>query len=138
VTNGQADRLTVGGMSDPRQALGLEGERLAERFLRRLGLKTVARRYSTPVGELDLVMRDGDTVVFVEVKTRRDRDWADPQDAVRGPKQRKLARCAAWFLQHKGWTDRPCRCDVVAVTLPETGDPQIEHFPDAFTPRRWN
>ena len=124
-------------MADPRRQIGLEGERLAEVFLKRRGLKTVLRRYSTPVGEIDLVMRAGDTVVFVEVKTRRSRAWADPQDAVSLPKQRKMARCARWLLQHKRWTDRPCRFDVVAVTLPEAGQPEIEHFPDAFLPQRW-
>ena len=123
-------------MTDPRRQLGLEGERLAEAFLRRRGLKTVTRRYATPVGELDLVMRAGETVVFVEVKTRRNRDFADPQDAVGLPKQRKLVRCAEWFLRHKRWSDRPCRFDVVAIVLPESGEPEIEHFPDAFTPQR--
>ena len=123
--------------ADPRQQLGRQGERLAEAFLNRLGLKTVARRRTTPVGELDLVMRDGDTVVLVEVKTRRSRDLANPQDAVNLTKQRKMTRTAAWFLQRQGWTGRPCRFDVVGVTLPEHGDPEIEHFPDAFLPERW-
>jgi len=123
-------------MADPRRQLGLEGERVAETFLRRRGLKTVARAYATPVGEIDLVMRDGATVVFVEVKTRRDRQWAEPQDAVSRPKQRKLARCAAWFLERQRWTDRPCRFDVVAVVRSEQGAPEIEHFPDAFLPPR--
>ena len=121
-------------MADPRRQLGLEGERLAEAYLRRQGLKTVARRYNTPVGEIDLVMRAGDTLVFVEVKTRRSRALADPQDSVRRPKQQKLARCAGWFLQRRRWTGRPWRFDVVAVVLPEQGTPEIEHFPDAFWP----
>ena len=121
---------------DPRHRLGDEGERLAERFLERRGLKTIARRFTTPVGELDLVMRDGETVVFVEVKTRRDRDFADPQDAVNVPKQRRLTRAAQWFIHDRRWEHRPCRFDVVAVTLAAGADPQIEHFPDAFGPRR--
>ncbi|MFH1748293.1 MAG: YraN family protein [Planctomycetota bacterium] len=121
-------------MSDPRHQLGLRGERLAESFLKQRGLKTVTRGYSTPVGELDLVMRAGETVVFVEVKTRRDRAFSEPQEAVTRPKRRKLARCAEWFLQHKRWTNLPCRFDVVAIVLPEQGDPEIEHFQDAFQP----
>ena len=123
-------------MPDSRPQLGLEGERLAERFLRRRGLKTITRRYSTPVGEIDLIMRERETVVFVEVKTRQSRDYADPEESVTLPKQRKMARCANWYLQCKRWTDRPCRFDVVAVTLPEVGDPEIEHFPDAFLPMK--
>ncbi|MCK4343410.1 MAG: YraN family protein [Phycisphaerae bacterium] len=121
-------------MSDPRHTLGREGERLAERFLRKRGLKMIARRFNTPVGELDLVMRDGDTVVFVEVKTRRDRKFADPEDSINVGKQRRLAKAACWFLHHKRWDDRPCRIDVVAVILAEGTEPEINHFPDAFAP----
>ena len=121
-------------MGDFRRQLGLAGERLAERYLRRRGLKVVARRYSTPVGEIDLVMRAGATVVFVEVKTRRSRALAEPHESVRLPKQRKLARCAEWFLRQKGWLGRPCRFDVVAVVVPEGGEAEIEHFPEAFLP----
>ena len=121
---------------DPRHELGHTGERLAEAFLKRQRLKTVARHFGTPVGELDLVMRDGETVVFVEVKTRRDRKYADPQDAVGRAKQRRMTRAALWFIDQKRWQDRPCRFDIVAVTLSTTGAPEIEHFPEAFFPRR--
>lgn len=124
-------------MSNTRPELGLQGERLAEAFLRKRGLKTLARRFSTPVGEIDLVMRQSETVVFVEVKTLRDRTFKDPQDQVKLPKQRKLFKAAKWFLTRKRWTDRPCRFDVVAIVLPETGEPEIEYFPDAFVPERW-
>jgi len=124
----------VGQADDTRIELGRAGEGLAERFLHERGLKTVARRFSTPVGELDLVMRDGDTVVFVEVKTRGDRDLADPQDAVNLPKQRRMTRAARWFIQRRRWDDEPCRFDVVAVLLPPDGPPEIEHFANAFLP----
>jgi putative endonuclease len=124
-------------VSDTRPELGLQGERHAEKFLKTRGLKTLARRFSTPAGEIDLVMRAAETVVFVEVKTQRDRTFKDPQDQVTLPKQRKLIKAAKWFLTRKRWTDRPCRFDVVAIVLPETGKPEIEHFPDAFVPERW-
>ncbi len=120
--------------ADPRHELGRRGEQLAEKYLRKNGLKTVARHYGTPVGELDLVMRDGATLVFTEVKTRRDRKHADPQDAVGYDKQRCLTRAARWFIHRKGWEDRPCRFDMVAVIVPLDGEPEIEHFPDAFPP----
>jgi putative endonuclease len=119
---------------DPRHELGRKGEKLAEKYLKQRGLKTVARHYSTPVGELDLVMRDGQTLVFAEVKTRRDRKYADPQDAVRYEKQRCLTRAAQWFIRRRGWEDRPCRFDLIAVILPPGGEPEIEYFPDAFPP----
>jgi putative endonuclease len=120
---------------DPRHELGRRGEQLAEKYLKKHGLKTVARHYNTPVGELDLVMRDGDTVVFAEVKTRRDRKFAEPQDAVRADKQRCLTRAARWFTHRKGWADRPCRFDIVSVIVPPEGEAEIEHLPDAFLPR---
>ena len=124
-------------MKDTRSKLGLQGERLAETFLEKRGLKTLVRRFSTPVGELDLVMRAAETIVFVEVKTQRDRVFKDPQEQVTTPKQRRLLKAAQWFLHRKGWSDKPCRFDIVAVVLPESGEPEIEHFPDAFTPERW-
>ena len=116
--------------------LGQRGEHLAEEFLKRTGLKTLHRRYSTPVGELDLVMHDGDTLVFVEVKTRADRRWAEPQDAVNVAKQRKLLKAAQWLINARRWAARPCRFDVVTVVLPPAGEPEIEHFRDAFVPER--
>ena len=98
--------------------LGLQGERLAEKFLKQNGYKTVVRRFSTPAGELDLVMRTGETIVFVEVKTRRDRRAADPEDAVTPAKRRRMLKAARCFLANRRWSAHPCRCDVVAVVLP--------------------
>ena len=103
-------------MNDTRSELGLQGERLAETFLKKRGLKTLARRFSTPVG---------------------DRTFKDPQEQVTTPKQRRLLKAAQWFLHRKRWDDKPCRFDIVAVVLPESGEPEIEHFPNAFTPERW-
>ena len=124
-------------MSQAHSELGLEGERHAEAYLKRRGLKGIERRYSTPVGEIDVIMLSGDTVVFVEVKTQRDRTFKDPQEQVTATKQQRLIKAAKWYVQRKRWTDKPCRFDVVAVVLPESGSPEIEHFPDAFAPQRW-
>jgi putative endonuclease len=124
----------MSGASDPRHELGHRGERVAEQYLKQRGLKTVSRHFNTPVGELDLVMRDGDTVVFVEVKTRRDRKYADPEDAIRRDKRRRMTRAARWFVHEKHWEEKPCRFDVLSVILPAGGQPQIEHFADAFLP----
>ena len=121
-------------MRDPRGELGVAGERLAEAFLKKRGMKTVARRFSTAVGEIDLVMREAETIVFVEVKTQRDRRFKDPEEQVTAAKQRKLCKAAKWFLMQRRWTERPCRFDVIAIVLPESGDAEIEHFPEAFVP----
>ncbi|MBK8915891.1 MAG: YraN family protein [Phycisphaerales bacterium] len=122
--------------ADTRSALGLQGEQAAERFLRGLGYRVLARRYDTPMGELDLVMQSGRTIVFVEVKTRADRRLADPQDAVRSAKLDRMRRAATIFLRATHRENVPARFDVVAVVMPPPGgsksadSPQIEHFQD--------
>lgn len=124
-------------MSDEHLKLGLRGEKRAERYLRRAGLSTIARRFSTPAGEIDLIMRDGDTIVFVEVKTRSDDRLADPEHAVNASKRRKLVRCARCFVNERKLHDRPCRFDIVSVIMPTEGDATVKHISEAFMPDRW-
>ncbi len=120
--------------SDPRQALGVSGERAAERHLRGLGWRVLARRYRTPVGELDLVMRERDTVVFVEVKTLGDQARIEPHEHHSPAQQRRAAAAARLFLHRKQWLDRPCRFDLVGVS--GTEQPRVvQHIRDAWTPR---
>ncbi len=125
-------------MADPRHTYGRSGEELAAQYLQQHGMTILARRYTTPVGELDLVARAQHAIVFVEVKTRRDRRYADPQDAITPAKQRRLAKAAAWFLHEKRLDDRPCRFDVVTIIggQPAETPPEIEHIPDFFLPER--
>ena len=119
---------------DDRAGLGRTGEKRAERFLRRQGFRIVTRNYTCPGGEIDLVALDGETVVFVEVKTRTDRDHAEPHEAVNGPKQRRLARAARFFLAQTEGLDRACRFDVIAITRETPRRLHVEHFPEAFVP----
>lgn len=100
-------------------------------------MRTLARRFGTPAGELDLVMRESETVVFVEVKTQRSRDFADPQDRVTPGKQRKLIKAARWYVRGKHCEDAPCRFDVVSVIAADGCEPEIDYFVDAFAPRDW-
>lgn len=119
-------------------ARGPEGEALAERFLRAQRYKFVARNYAAAGGELDLVFRDRETIVFVEVKTQRDARLADPEWRVSTSKRRKLIAAARQFIAHKKLHDAPLRFDIVAVLLPdEGGTPTIRHLPDAFVPEKW-
>lgn len=112
--------------------LGKRGEALAARFLRRRGCKILARGSRLFPGELDLVALDRDTVVFVEVKTRRSAEAGHPVEAVTPAKQRRLTRLAVTFLKRHGLLERPARFDVIAITWPERGRPTIEHFENAF------
>jgi putative endonuclease len=110
--------------------LGGRGERLAARHLRRRGMRIITRGYRTPHGEIDLIARDGDTLVFVEVKTRR---HGQPAEAVTPEKQRRLTLAALRFLKQHRLLDVPCRFDVVAIVWPDDRKPPlVEHYRDAF------
>jgi putative endonuclease len=118
-------------VADARHELGRRGEALAEAFLRRRGMKTIARNYTTPAGEIDRIMQDRGTVVFVEIKTLASRGFMNPDERVGRLKLVRMTRAAQWFLAARGWHDRRWRFDVVAVVLPAEGEPEIEHFEDA-------
>ncbi len=110
--------------------LGDRGERLAARHLRRQGLRIIVRGFRTPQGEVDLIARDGQTLVFVEVKARRQ---GVPAEAVTREKQRRLTLTALAFLKRHKLLEHPCRFDVVAIVWPDDRrPPAIEHFRDAF------
>lgn len=116
---------------DPRHHLGRDGERRAEKFLCKSGMRVVARRVATPAGEVDLLMLDGDCVVFVEVKTRSDRRAADPEDAITADKRRRVLLAAEHVLHRRRWEDRPCRFDVVVVVgAADDAAPELRHYPD--------
>jgi putative endonuclease len=110
--------------------LGDRGERIAARYLRREGLRIITRNYRTPQGEVDLIARDGNTVVFVEVKSRR---RGQPAEAVTLEKQRRLTLAALHFLRRHRLLEHPSRFDVVAIVWPDDRrPPQVEHIRDAF------
>jgi putative endonuclease len=114
------------------RVLGDRGERAAARHLRRQGLRVITRNYRTPWGEIDLIARDGDTLVFAEVKTRR---RGQPAEAVTPEKQRRLTLAALQFLRRFGLLEQRARFDVVAVVWPDDGrPPSIEHLTNAFEP----
>lgn len=114
------------------QPLGKRGERAAARYLKRRGYKILARGDRLPPGELDLVALDRQTIVFVEVKTRRSSEAGHPAEAVGPGKQRRLTRLGVTFLKRYGLLEHSARFDVVAVTWPEGERPRIEHFENAF------
>jgi putative endonuclease len=119
-------------VSETRQ-VGDQGERLAERFLRRLGYKILARNYRCRAGEMDLIARDGKTTVFVEVKARSDSGLGDPEENVGPGKQRRLTQIARCWLG-QGKHGGPCRFDIVAIEF-DTDPPTIRHLIDAFEPK---
>lgn len=110
---------------------GRSGEALAEEHLRRKGMLVLARNYRCRAGEIDLVARDGDTVVFVEVKERRGRSHGSAVEAVGWSKRRKVARAARMYAAVHGLSDAPLRFDVVAIDWGASG-PCVRHDEDAF------
>ena len=108
------------------------GERLAAEFLRKRRLKILKRNVRSQLGEIDLIAREGDEVVFVEVKTRTGATWGDPELAVSPSKQRKISLTALAFAERHNLRGHPLRFDVVAVVLHPGAGPEITHYPNAF------
>jgi putative endonuclease len=117
---------------DPRQTLGRDAEAAAATYLARAGFTVLERNVRLGHGEIDLVCRDRDVLVFVEVKCRRS-SWGDsPAAAVSWHKQRKLTRLAQHYLKWRRLDGVRCRFDVVAVTVDGGGDSTISHIRNAF------
>jgi len=119
-------------MADLRHTLGRTAEDAAARFLQRAGLTVVERNVRFAAGEIDLVCRDEDVVVFVEVKCRQQGWDATPAAAVSWHKQRRLTQLAQLYLKWRRLPDVRCRFDVVSVTVDPRGALDVRHVRSAF------
>lgn len=108
------------------------GERAAKKHLRRLGLKFLTANFSSERGEIDLVFRDGDCLVFVEVKTRSSEDWIRPAASVNAKKRRLLSQTALDYLKLLKHPQVKIRFDIVEVLLEEGAVRETRHLPNAF------
>jgi len=118
-------------MSRVRQDLGQLGEKLACDFLKKKGYEILGQNYRTRCGEIDIVAREGDTLVFVEVKTRTNRMFGLPEEAIDARKQHKLAMTAEHYLAAHHLYEKDYRVDSVAVEIDETdAEPRIRHEED--------
>ena len=113
-------------------SLGGRGEDLAANFLRSLGYRILERQMRGRYGELDLIALDGESIVFVEVKTRSSSVAGDPTDAITSDKQRKITQSALEYLKRRRWLDRRVRFDVIAILWNGNHPPDIRHYPSAF------
>ena len=113
-------------------ALGAEGEARAARFLARRGYRILARNVRAGGVEIDLVAARGTLLAFVEVKTRRTRDFGAPEEAVDARKQARLVRGAAAWLQSRRSHARQVRFDVIVCEFDASGDWQLRHLENAF------
>ena len=107
---------------------GQHAEDAALAYLHKQGLRTVARNYRCRGGEIDLIMQDATELVFVEVRLRRNTQFASAMESVDRQKQRRLVTAARHYLQHIGRYDAPCRFDVVGIDGQGTIDWQANAF----------
>jgi putative endonuclease len=117
----------------PPRLAGQAAEQQALEHLQRQGLKLLARNWLCKAGELDLVMLDGDTVVFVEVRYRFHAQWGGALGSIDARKRARVIRAAQWFLQKEPrWADSPCRFDVVALEGSARTADKVNWLRDAF------
>ncbi len=111
---------------------GVLGERAAKKYLQKRGLKFLCANFRSARGELDLVFREKDCLVFVEVKTRSSEDWARPAAAVNAHKRKLLSQCALDYLQLLKNPELKIRFDIVEVLLNDGAVHEIRHLPNTF------
>lgn len=118
-------------MTRERLELGKFGETLALKKIKRLGYKKIVRNYRCPLGEVDLIAWDGDTLVFIEIKTRKGRSTDYAKEAVNARKKRQISKVALAYMKSNDYSDAKARFDVVAVCVGR-GKPEIEVIKNAF------
>jgi putative endonuclease len=111
---------------------GKLGERAAKKHLQRLGLKFLTANFRSARGEIDLVFRDADCLVFVEVKTRSSEDWVRPAAAVNAHKRRRLSQTALDYLKLLKNPPVKIRFDIVEVLLQDGKVREVRHLPNSF------
>ncbi|WP_117210038.1 YraN family protein [Allorhizocola rhizosphaerae] len=119
-------------MTKVSSALGRWGETLAAQHLVANGMVLLDRNWRSATGEIDIIARDGDTLVFCEVKTRRGNAFGDPAEAVVGPKEQRLRALAGQWLARSGLRAREVRFDVVKIVINGRSGPDIDHVRGAF------
>ena len=112
------------------------GERAAKKHLRKLGLKFLTANFRSDRGEIDLVFRDADCLVFIEVKTRSSEDWTRPSAAVDARKRRLLSQTALDYLKLLKNPQVKIRFDIVEVLLADGAVREVRHLPNAFPMER--
>ncbi len=118
-------------MGMEKKNLGQAGEDAAVAYLAEHGYRICERNYRTPTGEIDIIARDNDTIVFIEVKTRRSLACGSPAQSVGYYKQQKIIKTACWFLRQGQLEGCPCRFDVIEVYVSCEKTFKIRHLKGA-------
>ncbi len=119
-------------MGTEKKSLGRAGEDAAAKYLAEHGYRICKRNYRTPTGEIDIIARYYDTIVFIEVKTRRSLSCGTPAQSVGYYKQQKIIQTARWFLRQGQLEGCPCRFDVIEVYVSSERTFTIHHLQGAF------
>ncbi len=112
--------------------LGAQGEQVAEDYLSKRGMKLLVRNFRAGRGEIDLIMREKQCLIFIEVKTRSSEEWSRPAAAVNAQKRKILSRTALAYLALLNNPSIPFRFDIVEVLMEERTVREIRHLPNAF------
>jgi putative endonuclease len=118
-------------MKSDNKKTGKTGEDIAAAFLKKKRYKIIERNYKCVFGEVDIVARDMNDIVFIEVKSRKSKDFGEPEDAVTLNKQRKISKVALNYLKDRHLDDRDARFDVIAIKLSTEGS-IVKHIKNAF------
>ena len=114
-----------------KRQFGSEGESIALTFLRQQGYEIVEQNFVYHHGEIDIIAKENDTLAFIEVKTRSNRFFGEPEEAVTPKKQELLRRTAEGYVHLRNISDTPCRFDVVSIVL-VNGAPECKIIKDCF------
>lgn len=120
------------GMVDTRRKLGNRGEKIAAKFLRKQGYQIIEKNYRSRLGEIDIVAKEDESVVFVEVKTRCSTDFGLPEEALSYDKRRRLSKLALGYLAHRRIKDTNCRFDVVSILMDNNRANHVKLIKNAF------
>ncbi len=119
-------------MSNFRRFLGQNGEKLAQTHIKKLGYKILTTNYRIRNGEVDIIAKDNDVLVFLEVKSRKSTSCGTPLSSITWRKQKKISGVALEYILRNNLVDTDARFDVISVTWDSTHSPRIEHIQNAF------
>ena len=115
-------------MVNERKKLGDRGEKIAAKLLRKQGYRIIEKNYHSRLGEIDIVAKEDESIVFVEVKTRCSTDFGLPEEALSYDKRRRLSKLALGYLAHRRIEDTNCRFDVVSILMDNNRANKVKHI----------
>jgi len=126
------DFSKLGSILKKKENLGEKGEKVAVKYLKKSGFEIIECGFKAMRGEIDIIAREKETIVFVEVKTRKSNEFGSPAEAVDSKKQAQIKKIASIYISKKYKKFIPCRFDVIGIIVKEKGNYEISHIRNAF------